>query len=142
MSSLLEKRHSKRHVAGISGAIVYLVAILAVPITHTCSLSQACLSPCCFGGSERHCSGQTGVYGGTEASSKQNVHEGGALPYDSACTACVYSLCCKTTQVHCGTASIALKIPCFGEASPITNAVMRLEWSSSISSRAPPFTTS
>ncbi len=142
MSSLLEKLRSTRHLVLIGGAVAYLVAILALPVTHTCSLRQACLSPRCFGRSVPYCSGRTDVYGGSEASSEQNVREGDALSYDYACTACAYSLNCKTTQVHSGAVSTQLKIPCFAEPLPVTNAALRLEWTSSISLRAPPFTAS
>lgn len=142
MYALLNKYVITQKVSRFAGAIVYLLATFAVPLTHTCHSHQSSLSTCDFNGTHR--SGCSEAHGSRDAepASKQGSPGGGFLSYGHQCIACIHFNTCTATEVSRGVNLGMRDVPTCIASSHASRPLKRPEWTSSIVLRAPPFATS
>lgn len=125
-----------------AGAIVYLLATFAAPLTHTCHLHQSSLSTCDFNRAHRSGCREAHGVGDTEPASKQESPGGGFLSYGHQCVACIHSNTSTATEVSSGVTLGMPDVPTRTASSPPWRPLKQPEWTSSIVLRAPPFATS
>ena len=133
----LKKRTITYKITQGTITFVYLFVIFAAPSNHTCNL--------CKKTSRHHCD-NTGHCCSTEThedtqpgiSSKQGTPEAETTSHSSICTACLYSLISKFTQVSTDKVLISITKPDFFRIPPAFKVITQSEWGSSVFLRAPP----
>ena len=123
-----------------AGAIVYLLATFAAPLTHTCHLDRPSLSTCDSNSAHRSgCREAQGVRD-AEPPSRQESPSGGFFGHE--CTACIHFNTSMAIEVSHGVALGIPDVPTCIASSHSSRPLKRPEWTSSIVLRAPPFATS
>ena len=142
MPTLLKKCGSAQKTAGFAGAVIYLLTTFALPLTHTCYLHQSSPSICDFNRPHRSACGEAHAIGDIERPSRRKSPSSGFPSYGHQCAACIYSTTSTAVDVQRGVTLSTSHVPASVESSYSSIPLKQPEWTSSIVSRAPPFTTS
>lgn len=132
------KKWIRHRVARILIAITYLSVTFTTPLVHTCNLHKAYPQGCYSNGTFHCCSLETAVRTHPEFNLKQSSYNIESGCHNSLCSACVYSMNCRSTEISPATTPIIIAIPAFVQSLPDSKVARQFEWTSSIMLRAPP----
>ena len=142
MPTLLKKCGGAQKTVGFAGAVIYLLTTFALPLTHTCCLHQSSPSICDFNRPHGSACGQAHAIGDTERSSRRRSPNSGFPSYGQQCAACIHSTTSAAIAIQRGATLSTSHVPASVGSSHSSSLLKQPEWTSSIVSRAPPFTTS
>lgn len=134
MDTFLKKR-VRTDVISVAAAFIYLFTTFTTPLTHTCNSTRMPTKH-----SHLHngycCEPHTGPL--LEVGLNQDDCTARTLVCNNPCTACLYSITSKFTQVNGGKALISTKVFTPFRPLPASPVIKQPNWLSSISLRAPP----
>ena len=137
----------KKWVAATGGmrsilALLYVLTVFGIPLSHTCQLADKGLHHChlecssCLLHSDEHVEVQC------VAVCNQNDTTETAKSHDQCCLACLFSLTSKTFKLYSNTSLCSTQTVVRTQILPQLDFTKQFEWLSSISLRAPPGITS
>jgi hypothetical protein len=138
MMTLFEKRFSSKSTFRLISAVIYILAIFVLPLTHTCISTESERSYCHLGVSELYGDVGVDVTGHDEDGSGQDDHDGESSANGYTCTACVYSANSKTSEVGCGIILVISETSTGTKLPRTSQRLKQAEWTSSVFLRAPP----
>lgn len=143
MFVFLKKWANKGHkTTRITMAVAYLIVTFIITLNHTCGLGETYSKHSYCSKSDHHCSCKFCTNLRFDVALKQNNCAPKALFNQDLCTACLYSIASKSTQINTKRTLVNIEVSTSSQILPLSRVVKRSEHLSSVSLRAPPTITS